>query len=107
MWLPAANTNYGALTPSAERNLGIMEKLALLGGVPVRQNTFPVWPQYDERERQAILDVLDSRVWWRTPGTQTLAFEQAFAQYHQAKYGIACTNGTAAIEITMAALGIG
>lgn len=84
-----------------------MEKLALLGGVPVRQNAFPVWPQYDERERQAILDVLDSRVWWRTPGTQTLAFEQAFAQYHQAKYGIACTNGTAAIEITMAALGIG
>jgi dTDP-4-amino-4,6-dideoxygalactose transaminase len=84
-----------------------MEKLAILGGVPVRQTSFPAWPQYDEHERQALLEVLDSRVWWRTPGMQTLNFEREFAQYHQAKHGIACTNGTAAIEITMAALGIG
>jgi dTDP-4-amino-4,6-dideoxygalactose transaminase len=90
-----------------ERNSDVMEKLAILGGVPVRQTAFPAWPQYDEHERQALMDVLDSRVWWRTPGTQTLNFEREFAQYHQAKHGIACTNGTAAIEITMAALGIG
>jgi dTDP-4-amino-4,6-dideoxygalactose transaminase len=84
-----------------------MEKLAIQGGAPVRQTAFPAWPQYDESERHALLEVLDSRVWWRTPGTHTLAFEQAFAKYHQAKHGIACTNGTAAIEITMAALNIG
>lgn len=84
-----------------------MEKLAILGGVPVKQTSFPAWPQYDDHERQALLNVLDSGVWWRTPGTQTLSFEREFAQYHQAKHGIACTNGTAAIEIAMAALGIG
>lgn len=84
-----------------------MEKLAILGGTPVKTNPFPDWPQYDEGERQALMDVLDSRTWWRTPGTKTLKFEREFASYQQAKHGIACTNGTAALEIAIAALGIG
>ncbi len=49
-----------------------MEKLAILGGDPVKKSSFPEWPVYDDRERQALLDVLESRVWWRTPGTSTL-----------------------------------
>lgn len=84
-----------------------MSELALLGGTPVRATPFTTWPQYDERERQALLEVLESRVWWRTPGTRALRFEQEFAAYHQAKHGIAVTNGTAALEVAMAALGIG
>lgn len=84
-----------------------MDKLAWLGGEPVKKTPFPQWPHYDERERQALMEVLDSRTWWRTPGTQTLQFEREFATYHQARHGIAVTNGTAAIEVTMAALGIG
>lgn len=84
-----------------------MEKLAILGGTPLKQTDFPEWPQYDENEEKVLMDVLHSRVWWRTPGTKTLEFEQEFAQYHQAKHGIACTNGTAALEIAMAGLGIG
>jgi dTDP-4-amino-4,6-dideoxygalactose transaminase len=51
--------------------------------------------------------VLESRIWWRTPGTKTLEFEQAFAKFHGARHGIAVTNGTAALEVTMAGLGIG
>jgi len=84
-----------------------MEKLAILGGKPVKDSPFPQWPVYDERERQALLDVLESRVWWRTPGTRTLQFEQDFAAYQQAKYSIAVTNGTAALEVSLAALSIG
>jgi dTDP-4-amino-4,6-dideoxygalactose transaminase len=84
-----------------------MEKLALLGGDPVKPAPFPAWPQYDEREKQALLEVLESRVWWRTPGTRTLSFEREFAAYQQAKYGIAVTNGTAALEVALAALGTG
>lgn len=84
-----------------------MEKLALLGGEPVKKSDFPAWPQHDQQERQALLKVLDSEVWWRTPGTQTLQFEQEFARFHQAKHGIAVTNGTAALEVALAALGIG
>lgn len=84
-----------------------MSDLALFGGAKAKRKPFPDWPQYDENERRALEEVLESRVWWRTPGTKTLAFEQAFAKYHGARHGIAVTNGTAALEVTMEALGIG
>jgi dTDP-4-amino-4,6-dideoxygalactose transaminase len=84
-----------------------METLALLGGTPVKTTPFPDWPQYDEHERQALNEVLESRTWWRTPGTHALAFERAFAAYHDAKHGIAVTNGTAALEVALSALKVG
>src|SRR5580765_2688061 len=84
-----------------------MAELALKGGKKAKRKAFPLWPQFDDRERKALKEVLQSRVWWRTPGTKTLAFEKAFAKFHSAKHGIAVTNGTAALEVTMSALGIG
>jgi len=84
-----------------------MSELALFGGNKAKRKAFPLWPHYDEQEQRALIEVLESRVWWRTPGTKTLEFEQAFASYHGARHGIAVTNGTAALEVTMAALGIG
>jgi dTDP-4-amino-4,6-dideoxygalactose transaminase len=84
-----------------------MPELALLGGAKSKRKPFPEWPQFDENERRALMDVLESRVWWRTPGTRTLEFEQAFAKFHGARHGVAVTNGTAALEVTIAALGIG
>src|ERR1700745_3576920 len=83
-----------------------MAKLALLGGEKTKTKPFPAWPQFDETERRALNDVLESRVWWRTPGTKTLDFERAFAGFHGVRHGIAVTNGTAALEVSMAALGI-
>ncbi len=84
-----------------------MQKLAILGGEPVKKTPLPDWPYYDDTERQALQEVLESRVWWRTPGTRTLQFEQEFAAFQQASYGVAVTNGTAALEVSLAALGIG
>ena len=84
-----------------------MAQLALKGGKKTKQRPFPIWPQYDDAERKALIEVLESRIWWRTPGTRTLAFEQEFADFHGAKHGIAVTNGTAALEVVMSALGIG
>jgi len=84
-----------------------MSALALLGGEKAKSKPFPIWPHYDEAEESALRKVLESRIWWRTPGTKTLEFEQAFAKFHGARHGIAVTNGTAALEVTMAGLGIG
>lgn len=84
-----------------------MPELALFGGSKTKQKPFPLWPQYDDNERRALEEVLESRVWWRTPGTKTLEFEKAFAEYHGARHGIAVTNGTAALEVAMAALDLG
>ena len=83
-----------------------MSALALLGGEKAKSKPFPIWPHYDEAEERALKQVLESRIWWRTPGTKTLAFEQAFAKFHGARHGIAVTNGTAALELAMAALGL-
>jgi dTDP-4-amino-4,6-dideoxygalactose transaminase len=83
-----------------------MSALALLGGTKAKKKPFPIWPYYDRKEEQALKEVLESRVWWRTPGTKTLEFEQAFAAFHGAQHGVAVTNGTAALEVTMGALGI-
>jgi dTDP-4-amino-4,6-dideoxygalactose transaminase len=84
-----------------------MAELALMGGKKAKHKAFPLWPKFDDQERQALQEVLESRIWWRTPGTKTLKFEQEFARFHGAKHGIAVTNGTAALEVTMSALGIG
>jgi dTDP-4-amino-4,6-dideoxygalactose transaminase len=83
------------------------KNLAINGGQPAKKRPFPPWPEFDEHERQALMEVLESRVWWRTPGTRTLEFERAFAAFQEAKHGIAVTNGTAALEASIAALGIG
>lgn len=83
-----------------------MSELALLGGSSTKTKPFPLWPVYDEREAQALREVLESRVWWRTPGTKTLQFEREFAKFSQAKHGIAVTNGTHALEVVLAALDI-
>lgn len=84
-----------------------MSQLALLGGPAAKTKPFPTWPIFDDAERKALLDTLESRVWWRTPGTRTLQFEQNFAAYHGAKHGIAVTNGTHALEVIIAALDVG
>src|SRR5436305_12096040 len=83
-----------------------MSELALLGGKKTKRRAIPAWPHYDHQEAQALKDVLESRVWWRTPGTKTLEFEGAFAKFHGTRHGIAVTNGTAALEVAMAGLGI-
>ena len=81
--------------------------LAIAGGTPVRDtaNTWPSWPVYDERERTALLEVLESGTWFY--GERVKAFEQAYASFQGATYCITCNSGTAAAEIILQALGIG
>ena len=84
-----------------------VSQLALVGGPPTKSKPFPAWPVHDERERAALLEVLESGVWWRTPGTKVLEFERAFAEFHGARHAVAVTNGTHALEVAMTAIGVG
>ncbi len=84
-----------------------MSKLALRGGVPVRVAPYPSWPQWDQREQDALLHVLHSGHWWSTEGDQVSRFEAAWAAYCQVPNCIAVTNGTHAIEVALLGLGIG
>jgi dTDP-4-amino-4,6-dideoxygalactose transaminase len=86
------------------------DRLAVEGGAPVRdvrRRPWPRWPIYDATEEQALLEVLHSGAWWYVEGAQGAAFEQEFAAFQEARFGVACTNGTAALEIALRALGIG
>lgn len=63
------------------------------------------WPAYDEREHQALLEVLNRRKWFN--GEEVRAFESAYAAFQGAAFGIACTSGTTALEVVLEALEIG
>jgi dTDP-4-amino-4,6-dideoxygalactose transaminase len=60
---------------------------------------------YDERELQAVKEVLDSA--WLTMGQKTLDFESAFADFlgHNLQC-LAISNGTAALHLALLACGI-
>ena len=59
----------------------------------------------DDNDIQAVLDVLkNSSI---TQGQKVEDFGQALADYAGAKYGVAVSNGTAALHVSVAALGIG
>lgn len=86
------------------------DRLAIEGGTPVRDvsvRPWPRWPIFDQTEEQALLKVLHSGDWWYVEGDQGVAFEQEFAAYQNARHGVACTNGTAALEIALRAMEIG
>lgn len=85
-------------------------RLAIDGGAPVRDSAarpWPVWPIWDESEERAIIDVLRSGQWWSVGGNRVPQFEEAFARFHEARHAVAVTNGTAALEVVLRALGIG
>ncbi len=83
-----------------------MKKLAILGGEPVRQKPFACYPVFDERELSALKEVLESGVWGGY-NPKVKEFEQAFADFHQARFGITAANGTVTLETALSATGIG
>lgn len=84
-----------------------MELLAINGGNKTKTKAFPKWPYSNEREKELITEVLDSGNWWRMTGNKVDAFEKKFAKLHDVKYCLCVTNGTHAIELALATLGIG
>jgi dTDP-4-amino-4,6-dideoxygalactose transaminase len=80
--------------------------LAIHGGSPVRTKPFPSWPIFGKEEEHALLRVLNSSKWGRLDGDEVAKFECRFADYHQAKYAIAVTNGTVSLRIALMAAGI-
>ncbi len=71
-----------------------------------------VGPQFfDEREEQALLEVLEARspfrYWGPSRPTKVLRFEESFARYMGARFALGVSSGTAALDCAVAALGIG
>jgi len=86
-----------------------MAELAIKGGAPVRPQGFPAWPVWDERDVEAVADVVRSGNWggFPEPGPKAVEFEAKFAVYQGAKHGVLMANGTVTMEVALKALGIG
>jgi len=86
-----------------------MSELAIAGGTAVRTGPYPAWPHGDEREIEAVTDVVRSGDWggFPEPGRYASRFEEAFAAYQGASHGILMANGTITMEVALKALGIG
>jgi len=99
-----------------------MSQLAIFGGAPQRTKPFPAWPVFDENEERAVNQVIRGGNWWHyfqgeavepekllggESRSQVSEFQATFAQYQGAQYGMACSNGSVALEVALKALGIG
>ncbi len=84
-----------------------MSELALLGGTPVRSAPFPAWPIGGPEELRGLTEALDAGIWSSASGPKVVELEQRFAAFQDSAHGIAVQTGTVALEIALAALGIG
>ncbi len=94
---------YGNLVKKAD-------KLAALGGEPVRKNkSWPEWPYWDQEVIDSVVKTTKSRVWCRIQSASGTVptFEKRFAEIMGTKACVATGSGTQALHTCVEALGIG
>ncbi|MCC5669491.1 DegT/DnrJ/EryC1/StrS family aminotransferase [Nostoc sp. CHAB 5784] len=86
-----------------------MAQLALRGGTSVRTHPYPTWPIHDERDLEAVAEVVRSGQWggYPSPLPRAVEFAKHFAAYQGAAHGVLMANGTVTLEVALKALGIG
>src|SRR6266849_9067030 len=82
----------------------IAEPLALHGGPKAKRNPFPSRKRHGELEKRYLSEVIDSDVLFFFIGSKVFEFQRRFAAMYGCKYCIACSSGTAAVHIALAAL---
>ncbi len=81
-------------------------KLAIEGGTPIRKEFLHFHRASIGPEEEAEV-VAALRSGWLTTGPRTKQFEEAFAKYAGAKHAVAMNSCTAALHVSLAALGVG
>jgi len=82
-----------------------MSELAIFGGKPVRKEPFPLWPRVTAGQKEQLLNTLESDS--LGIGSDSIkAFEDQFAEFHDAKYCIATSSGTNALWVALKAGGV-
>ena len=86
-----------------------MSQLALLGGEPVRTEAWPAWPVHDQRDVDAVTDVIQSGRWGGHPfpGPVTQEFARRFEEMQGGGYAVPMMNGTVTMEVALRAADIG
>lgn len=81
--------------------------LAVHGGPAAVTDSLPSWPIWDDTERIALTEALESGAWGSTSGHRVADFERSFAEAHGPGHASAVSNGTLAISAALAAAGVG
>jgi dTDP-4-amino-4,6-dideoxygalactose transaminase len=86
-----------------------MSELAILGGPKTRSEPYPAWPVWDQRDVDALTEVVKSGRWggYPYPGPKTAAFAKAFAEMQGGGFAVPMANGTVTMEAALRAAGIG
>src|SRR5512133_482104 len=86
-----------------------MSELAILGGPKTRTEPYPQWPVWDQRDIDAITEVVKSGRWggYPYPGPKTEELAKKFAELQGGGYAVTMTNGTITMEVALRAAGIG
>lgn len=79
----------------------------VMNGAGITEIGFPMWPQFAPETFEDVLEPLRSGKVSYWTGKKGMEFEEMWAKWIGAKMAISCTNGTAALHIALAALGIG
>lgn len=95
----AAAVSMAAHAPAAPK-----DSLAMLGGTPVRKESFPGWPRWDQTEESALNGVLRSGRWNRN--AQVEKFETDYARLLGVPHVLATANGTSALFTALHAIGV-
>jgi len=102
--LVAGMTERTAAKRTKTKGIASANILAINGGKPICPTEWLAWPVFDNAERKQLSAVLESGKWWY--GKKVRQFEAKFAAFHTARFGVSCTNGTAAIEMALRGLGV-
>lgn len=86
-----------------------MSQLAILGGPKTRTQPYPTWPVWDQRDIDAVTEVIKSGRWggYPYPGPKTAELAEKFAELQGGGYAVPMANGTVTMEVALRAAGIG
>jgi L-glutamine:2-deoxy-scyllo-inosose/3-amino-2,3-dideoxy-scyllo-inosose aminotransferase len=86
-----------------------MTELAIFGGPPTRSSPYPAWPVWDQRDIDAVTEVVRSGRWggYPYPGPKTAELARRFAELQGGGYAVVMANGTVTMEVALRAAGIG
>ncbi len=86
-----------------------MSELAILGGPRTRTENYPEWPVWDQRDIDAVTEVIKSGRWggYPYPGPKTAELAKRFAEMQGGGYAVPMANGTVTMEVALRAAGIG
>lgn len=95
-----------SVVPGKDPELAVTIKRIPVSQLDLSSRIIPVCePTLTGKEKEYVLDCLESN-WISSAGKYIPAFEEQFAAASGCKYGTACANGTVALHLALAALGL-